>query len=394
MSTNTPFAIQLYKEQCSGCGLCADSCTYNAITFNDYPVIHPLKCQLCGSCVRNCPNEALIMSVPEKETKGNSFPGKGIWILAETEDGKLSSVSKELLGKATELAGKNHQQVEAILIGYDISRLADELITYGADNVHLIDHKCFAHFIEENYANAVAHLINRKHPDILLVGATNKGRGLSARLASILKTGLTADCTNLDICEENGLLHQIRPAFGGNLMATIMTPDCRPQMASVRPGIMKANEPDSSRKGQIYNYTDETFVPDTRITVLEECIEQKKRENLENSKVIVGIGRGVKSRKTVDAIQNWAEKIGATVAGSRAAVEAGLIDASLQVGQTGHTIAPDLYIAIGISGQIQHTAAITGAKKIIAINPDANAPIFRVADYGWPISAEDFLAQL
>ena len=272
--------------------------------------------------------------------------------------------------------------------------LADELIAYGADRVHVLEHPSLASFIEENYARAVVSLAGRCNPDILLVGATERGRGLSARIASMLHTGLTADCTQLEIDPESGLLHQIRPAFGGNLMAAIVTPNCRPQMASVRPGVMKAAEPDRSRKGEIVCHDLSDFEPDHRICLMDEMAANVCGDTLENSRIVIGVGRGVKNKETVVRIRQWAEQIGAVVAGSRAAVEMGLIDAHLQVGQTGHTISPEMYIAIGISGQIQHTAGLSGAKKIVAINPDRTAPIFNIADYGWSVSAEEALSEL
>ena len=192
---------------------------------------------------------------------------------------------------------------------------------------------------------------------------------------------------------DSGLLRQIRPAFGGNLMATIVNPVCRPQMASVRPGVMKARQRDTSRKRDIVYHAYEVGRADSRVRVLETVAEEVGGTSLNDSSIIIGIGRGVKTRRCADEIWKWAERIGATVAGSRAAAEAGLVDASVQVGQTGHTIAPDLYIAIGISGQIQHTAAITGARCVIAVNPDRTAPIFNVADYGWAIPVEEALPQ-
>lgn len=299
-----------------------------------------------------------------------------------------------MLGKAVELSASLKQDVEAILIGHQVGEVAPQLIAHGPQRVHLIDAAPFASFIEENYARAVVELVKQHHPDILLVGATPRGRGLSARIAALLQTGLTADCTQLEIDPETRLLHQIRPAFGGNLMATILTPHCRPQMASVRPGIMKALPADESLTGEIIRHDCSGFCPDTRIRLTREVLEETTGDSLGNSRIIIGVGRGVKTPALVERIQRWAAQIGAVVAGSRAAVEAGLIEAHKQVGQTGHTIAPDLYIAIGISGQIQHTAAITGAKKIIAINPDCNAPIFHVADYGWVTTAEEALSQL
>lgn len=396
MTDNTSFALRVLNDRCTGCGLCADTCAYHAIRFTDYPEIDPYACRLCGSCVQACPAEALQMTEPEnpRSVTSSGQPSKGIWVLAEVENNELAPVTKELLGKAVELSTKLHQDVEAVLVGREVVSLAPCLIAYGAKRVHVVENELFASFIEENYARAVVELVGKHNPEILLVGATLRGRGLSARIASLLQTGLTADCTELDIDSETGLLHQIRPAFGGNLMATIVTPDHRPQMASVRPGIMKAIIPDASAEGEIIRHDFSAFEGDNRIRLISEITEAISEESLSNSKIIIGVGRGVKNKETVAQIHRWAERLGAVVAGSRAAVEAGLIDARMQVGQTGHTIAPDLYIAIGISGQIQHTAAITGAKKIIAINPDRTAPIFNVADYGWNTSVEEALPQL
>ena len=395
MNSTSSFALQVQKDRCTGCGLCADTCAYNAIHVETYPEIDPYACRLCGSCVQACPAEALVMDKPAPQPADTPRPAtQGIWVLAEVEDNALATVTCELLGKAVELSASLKQDVEAILIGHQVSEVAPQLIAHGAQRVHLIDAKPFASFIEENYARAAVELVKQQHPDILLVGATPRGRGLSARIAALLQTGLTADCTQLEIDPETRLLRQIRPAFGGNLMATILTPHCRPQMASVRPSIMKALPANESLTGEIIRHDFSGFCPDTRIRLIREVLEETTGDSLGNSRIIIGVGRGVKTPALVERVQRWAAQIGAVVAGSRAAVEAGLIEAHKQVGQTGHTIAPDLYVAIGISGQIQHTAAITGAKKIIAINPDCNAPIFHVADYGWVTTAEEALSQL
>ena len=395
MNNDTSFALRVLKERCTGCGLCADTCAYNAIKFADVPEIDSYACRLCGSCVQACPAGALQISEPETgKTAVPQEETKGIWVLAEVEDGCLAPVARELLGKAVVLSEKLHHDVEAVLIGGNVSACASELIAYGARRVRIVEHESLAAFIEENYARELVRLVRECRPEILLVGATPRGRGLSARMAALLQTGLTADCTELDIDSDTGLLLQIRPAFGGNLMATIKTPAHRPQMASVRPGVMKASEPDYSRSGEVV-YADVSKVSsDRRIRLIRETVEACCGDSLGNSRIVVGIGRGVKSLDMVNRISEWAARFGAVVAGSRAAVEAGLIDAHMQVGQTGHTISPDLYIAIGISGQIQHTAALAGAKKIIAINPDRTAPIFGIADYGWAVSAEEALSQL
>lgn len=394
MKQNSSFALQVLESQCSGCGMCAGSCAYSAITFTDMPVIDPFACRLCGSCVQSCPSEALVMQEPEMINPQYSPDVKsGIWVLAEVENNQLESVTKELLGKACELSQKLLCDVEAVLIGKDVSGLSQELIAYGADRVHIVENDELKSFIDENYARVLADLIGKLHPEILLVGATARGRGLSARLAAILQTGLTADCTDLDIDEHTGLLYQIRPAFGGNLMATIATPHHRPQMASVRPGVMPAREA-SERDGEIVYHTDLKISTDKRVHLVSEIRELFGGDSPANSRIVVGVGRGVKNKENLTAIRHWAEQIGAVVTGSRAAVEAGLIDAHMQVGQTGHSIAPDLYIAIGISGQIQHTAAVAGAKKIIAINPDRSAPIFNMADYGWVMPIEEVIPSL
>lgn len=337
MNNKTSFALRVLKDRCTGCGLCADSCAFNAIRLVEYPEIDPYTCRLCGTCVQTCLAEALQIDTPDSA----SFSPKkseGIWVLAETEGGMLASVTKELLGEAVALSEKLRCNVEAVLPGSGVAVLADELIAYGADRVHVLEHSSLASFIEENYARVVVALAGRYNPDILLVGATERGRGLAARVASMLHTGLTADCTQLEIDPESGLLHQIRPAFGGNLMAAIVTPNCRPQMASVRPGVMKAAEPDRSRKGEIVCHDLSDFEPDHRICLMDEMAANVCGDTLENSRIVIGVGRGVKNKETVVRIRQWAEQIGAVVAGSRAAVEMGLIDAHLQVGQTGHTI--------------------------------------------------------
>lgn len=386
------FALQLDKDLCTQCGVCADSCTFGAIRMADYPEIDVYSCRLCGTCAGECPAGALSMA-DEQPAATSSCDGP-IMVMAETFHGGIAPVTFELLGKAVMLSAKSGQPVEAVLVGNGVSCLAGELAVYGASRVHLAEADALSSYIEENYAAAVAEIVRRQHPSVLLVGATVKGRGLSARLASLLHTGLTADCTDLDIDPVSHNLLQVRPAFGGNLMATIVTPAHRPQMASVHPGVMKPIERDAGRQCEVVCHSLDAFVPDARVTLLGESRQAVSSSSLAYSRIVVGIGRGVGNAETVVKVSRWAESIGATVAGSRAAVELGLIDASRQVGQTGLTIAPDLYIAIGISGQIQHTAALTGAKKVIAVNPDRNAPIFGIADYGWAVTVEEALPAL
>lgn len=331
----------------------------------------------------------------DEATATPAAEGGDVWVLAEVGCDGLAPVTMQLLGEARRLAAKLQVRVCAVLVGDQVAGLADDLVAYGADVVHVLEHPTLRHHIEEHCTEVVADLVKAEHPAVLLVGATDWGRGVSARLAAVLRTGLTADCTQLDIQEGTGLLLQKRPAFGGNLMATIVTPTHRPQMASVRPGVMQAVEKDANREGTVLKHDLASFTFDSRVRELKRMPVAGDSGNLlESSRIVVGVGRGVKNRKMLADICSFARSIGATVAASRAAVECGLLDASVQVGQTGHMIAPDLYIALGISGQIQHVAAIAGAKKVIAVNRDASAPIFQVADYGWVGNIEDALPVL
>lgn len=299
MAIKDTFALQLRRDACTQCGICADSCPFGAIQFNEYPEVDPYSCRLCGTCVQACPAEAWDMQEAVTPVAQSAVSAKGIWVLAETEGDELAPVTRELLGKATELGEKLGQMPEVVLAGNKLQRFVPELESYGACRIHLLESEKLEAFVEENYAEVVAQLVRELQPEILLVGATPKGRGLSARLAALLQTGLTADCTQLDIDADTLLLHQIRPAFGGNLMATITTPNHRPQMASVRPGIMKALQPDCAKKAEVIAHDLSSFVPDGRVRLLSEMEETIGGESLSDSKVIVGIGRGVKKHETV-----------------------------------------------------------------------------------------------
>ncbi|MFI3315179.1 MAG: FAD-binding protein [Rikenellaceae bacterium] len=382
------FALQIDIDNCSSCGACLEKCAFGALNLGDYIEVDQALCRLCGACVKVCAMGAIELTKNETPSDNDS---RNVWVLAEHDSISLAPITLELIGKAREIADIRKESVEVILIGDRVSQFSDELIEYGADCVHIAENAIFADKIDEHITECAADIISKYNPNILLVGATERGRAVSARLAAKLKTGLTADCTQLSIDSEDGTLLQCRPAFGGNLMAVIKTPGTAPQMASVRQGVMKCRDRECERRGEIIAHDTSIISFDSRIEVLSSIIEKSVAVNLDDSRIIIGIGRGVKSGENVEKIEKFAAQIGAVVAGSRAAVEAGLIDASLQIGQTGHTIAPDLYIAIGISGQIQHTAAITGAKTIIAINKDASAPIFNYSDYGYIASFEDLL---
>ncbi|MBE3591852.1 MAG: electron transfer flavoprotein subunit alpha/FixB family protein [Thermoanaerobacter sp.] len=306
---------------------------------------------------------------------------KDIWVFAEQREQRLMNVSLEILGEARKLADKKGVKAYAVLVGYGVKGLADELIKYGADVVYVIDNPLLKNYTTEGYAKVIADLANEIKPEVILYGATYIGRDLAPRIASRLHTGLTADCTGLDI-DENGLLLQIRPAFGGNLIATIICPERRPQMATVRPGVMKKAPKDEKRKGEIIEIQANIKEGDIRTQIFDIIKEAKSKVNIEEADIIVSGGRGVGGAEGFKLIQQLADALGGVVGASRAAVDAGWISSDHQVGQTGKTVRPKLYVACGISGAIQHIAGMGNAKTIVAINKNPDAPIFKVADYG------------
>ena len=303
---------------------------------------------------------------------------KNIWVFCEQRDGELQSVALELLGIARELAEKTGEKVGALLLGHNISAKASDLIAYGADEVHVVDDEKLASFVTEPYTQAVTQIAKEYTPSVILFGATSIGRDLAPRLSARLKTGLTADCTKLEM-DENGDLFMTRPAFGGNLFATIICPDHRPQMSTVRPGVMKKLERDDSRQGEIVEETIAWDESKFAVTVLEEVKECQSCAQIENAKLLVSCGRGVKD---VAPARELAMKLGGSVASSRALVDAGVMDHACQVGQTGKTVRPEAYLAFGISGAIQHLAGMEESEFIVAVNTDKNAPIFKVANLG------------
>ena len=376
------FPIKLNQADCIQCGACEATCAYNALRMEEYPVIDPDACQLCKGCVEACPNGALVLSEQQVGKNDVLCPdfSAGIWVLVELEQGMIVPVTFELLGVARNLAGKK-KKVSAVLIGYRCAEQVSFMFAAGADRVYLAERPELAEPLENMHADILASLSRKYNPEIILIGATRFGRGVSARVAALLDTGLTADCTELSIDPVTGNLLQRRPAFGGNLLATIETPRHRPQMASVRPKVMKALTPDFSLDGELV-VCDLSEIPvDKRVELLAGQLVEEAI-SISDSPVLVAGGRGMQSEKNIRLLFELAEALGGTVAASRAAVEAGWLPYECQVGQTGKTVAPRLYIACGISGQIQHTAAISGAQTIVAINNDPDAAIFRYADYG------------
>lgn len=307
---------------------------------------------------------------------------KDVYVFCEQREGVIQSVALELLGKARELADTLKENVVAILLGKNITNKAQDLIAAGADKVLVVDNDLLKDYLTEPYTQAITQIINEQKPSILMIGATTIGRDLGPRLSARVSTGLTADCTKLEIGEERELL-MTRPAFGGNLMATIVCKDHRPQMSTVRPGVMKKMTADANRKGEIVdykiNFNEEKI---SRVRLLKTVKEDKGMIDISEAKILVSGGRGVGTQEGFNKLEELAEVLNAQVSASRACVDAGIIDHSRQVGQTGKTVRPDLYIACGISGAIQHLAGMEESEFIVAINKDKFAPIFNVADVG------------
>jgi electron transfer flavoprotein alpha subunit len=370
--------LVINPEKCVGCGLCVKGCSFGALRMeNRKAVVNKEACVLCGVCVDSCRFGAI--SIQKEEAAADLSAYSGIWVFAEQHEGCVLNVAYELLGKGRELADAKNCALTALLLGADVSGAADRLIAYGADRVLLCESPRLAENSDESYSDVITGLIAREKPDMLLFGATGFGRSLAPRIAARVRTGLTADCTVLRIDPETGLLEQTRPAFGGNLMATIICPNHRPQMATVRPGVMPAQEPDPARRGEIVRVSD----PGAARPLVEflSAVHSGAAESIADAEIIVSAGKGIGAQKNMALIRELAELLGGSVGVSRPLVDAGWCEYKNQIGQTGCTVAPKLLIACGISGAIQHLAGIGGAKTIVAINNDPQAPIFALAHY-------------
>jgi len=374
--------IKIIAERCNGCGLCVQYCPFAAIEIIDKKAVVGPECNLCGACIDACPQEALVIEREPEKPKQPVDVYKNVWIFAEEHDGKVDSTAHELLGAGRALANKLGVEQVAILLGENVGDNAKELIHYGADKVIVVENPELKFFRPEVYSSVLKKLVEKYHPEIILGSATSTGRSLLPKLAASLGTGLTADCTGLDIDTERRILLQTRPAFGGNIMATIICPDNRPQMATVRPRVMKPLEPDIGRKGDIIKEEVTVSENDILTRVLEVVGDPTLPANLQDAEIIVSGGRGLGGPENFKIIRELADALGGAVGSSRAAVDAGWIPYSHQVGQTGKTVCPKIYIACGISGQIQHLVGMQSSDIIIAINRDMHAPIFKVANYG------------
>jgi electron transfer flavoprotein alpha subunit len=402
---------RLIAGKCIACGArCQTSCPSDAIEMNDKeePIILIEKCIGCRKCVKICPSDALEMFLTpeeekllaeleaggvveeeeeeetgEEETKTDVKVWKGVWVFVEQNNGKAHPVSWELLGVGRTLANDLGVELAAFVLGSEVKALAEEAFGYDADKVYLIDDPLLQNYRTPTYLKGSLSLINKYKPEIVLMGATGLGRDLAGAVATPLKTGLTADCTGLTIDKKMRLLEQTRPAFGGNIMATILTETARPQMASVRPHVMPKPEFQPGKKGELI--TESFHLPENEIAtkVLEiKSLLTEGSINIAAANVIVSGGRGMLGQENFKMLQDMADLLGGVVGASRSAIDAGWMPHERQVGQTGKTVRPKLYIACAISGAIQHLVGMQDADYIIAINKDKTAPIFEVAHLG------------
>lgn len=397
-------AIKVIKDKCKGCSICVKACPFDAITMENNIAEIGTSCTACGVCVSKCPFDAIEKTEDDNVVDLSDY--KDVWVFAEQRDGKLMNVALELIGEGHRLAKEisENTKVCAVIVGDNVKHLADECYEYGAEQVILIEDPLLKNFTTDAYTKVITDAIAQYKPEIVLYGATHIGRDLAPRIAARCDTGLTADCTRLDVRVSSYIdfankettldtstldpndpstgIKQTRPAFGGNLMATIICPKTRPQMSTVRPGVMQKREPVAGAKGELITFKPTITASDIRTEVVEIVKSAKELVSLTDAEIIVAGGRGLGTEEGFKLLEELAEKVEGVVGASRAAVDAGWIDHSHQVGQTGTTVKPRIYFACGISGAIQHLAGMQGSDMIVAINKDADAPIFEVADYG------------
>ncbi|MEN6622771.1 MAG: electron transfer flavoprotein subunit alpha [Smithella sp.] len=373
--------LEIDKDKCIGCGNCIDVCPVGALSLEGDVVTVNEKCNACGACIEACPVEALKLPELKKAEQLDLAQYKGVWVWIEQFNGQMSDIAVEMLGKGRKLADLRHTMLTACVLGYKVEHITKEAISFGADRVFWADDPSLAVYMTAPYAETLIGLARQHKPEIFLLGASTRGRDLAGSVATDLYAGLTADCTGLEIDPETGLLIQIRPAFGGNIMAKISCPSHRPQMATVRHRVFEKPSADPSRQGQVVAIppalTEEKI--STHVTGF---IQEVDKVNLADARIIVAGGGGVGGSEGFEPLRKLADVLGGAVGASRSAVDAGWISYTHQIGQTGRTVRPDLYIACGISGSVQHLAGMKTSRIIVAINKNPDAPIFSVAHYG------------
>ena len=357
------------------------ACPFGQIEVVDRKAVVKEGCTLCGACLEACAFSAMEMDRPRAATPEELAEYQGVFVWAEQYGGRLRNGSLELLGRGRDLADSLGQELAAVLLGDDVAGLAPELIAHGADVVFLADDPGLEHYQTEVYCAVLTAVVARQKPAVFLFSATTTGRDLAPRVAARVGTGLTADCTGLDIEEGTGLLIQTRPAWGGNIMAAIKTANHRPQMATVRPGVFKKTPADTALTGRVEPVPVKPDIRGRKVKLLEVVRHDDGLTGLEEAEFIVSGGRGLRSAENFRIIEELARILGGAVGASRAAVDEGWRPHPSQVGQTGKTVQPRVYIACGISGAVQHRVGMEGSEKIIAINKDAQAPIMKIADY-------------
>lgn len=383
--------IEINRDKCTGCGACIDVCPTESLEIQDNVAVVSPTCTVCGLCISECQFEAIAFPGTISAAKDVKPEGEQIWVFAQEIEGQTLQVVYELLGVARSFTTEKVSFVTALLPG-GTREQANVILAYGADRVIIMEGCSPTN--EDECAHAVSYLAKLENPDILLIGATLFGRSLAPRVSCLLRTGLTADCTGLEIDQETGLLLQTRPAFGGNLMASIVCPHARPQMATVRPHVFPIPARDEAREGIIESVDTSEIAKRALIHFLEQLYNPSHTHNIQDSEVIIAVGKGIGNAENIALAEALASRLGGTVAATRSVVDAGWLPYDRQVGQTGKTISPKLYIALGISGAIQHVVGIANVDCLIAVNTDSSAPIFEVADYGLVRDCRELVEEL
>ena len=384
--------IRVDLEKCNGCGECIPSCSFSALEMKDEKVAILATCTLCGACVDACSEEAIVLEKEEKKVDLSSY--RGVWVFAEQRQRQIMPVTYELLGEGRKLADDLEEELSLVLLGWKIEEKARELARYRIDKLYMVQDPLLEHYHTSFYTHALVDLVKNENPEIILLGATSLGRDLAPRVAARLQTGLTADCTGLEVEPEERNLLQTRPALGGNIMATIISPHHRPQIATVRPNVMKRAKPGGKGQVRVIKIKPNLASEDEMVKILDLIREEKDVVDLQEAEIIVSGGRGLGKPENFSIIRRLAHLLGGAVGASRAVVDAGWIPSYHQVGQTGKSVQPKLYVACGISGAIQHQAGMRGSEVIVAINKDPNAPIFSISTYGIVADLHRFLPLL